>query len=42
MFELGGARMLEAEHLASLRIYPGHDVRDHAVLAGGVHGLKDQ
>ncbi len=34
--------MLEAEDLAALRIHAGHHVLDGAVLAGGVHGLKDQ
>ena len=37
-----GARLLEAENLAALRIDPGHHVLDGAVLAGGVHRLKDQ
>ena len=37
-----GARVLEAEDLAALRIDPGHDVPDGAVLAGRVHRLKDQ
>ena len=37
-----GARMFEAEHLAALRIDAGHDVPDGAVLAGGVHRLKNQ
>ena len=37
-----GARLFEAEHLAALRIDPGHDVPDGAVLAGRVHPLKDQ
>ena len=37
-----GARLLEAEHLAALRIDPGHDVPDGAVLAGSVHRLKNQ
>ena len=40
--ELRRAWMLEAEHLTSLRVDPGHDVLDDAVLAGGIHGLKDQ
>ena len=38
---LGGGR-LEGEHLAALRIHPGHDVLDGAVLAGGVHRLENQ
>ena len=37
-----GARMLEAEHLAALRVDAGHDVLDGAVLAGRIHGLEDQ
>ena len=36
------AGMLEAEHLAALRIDAGHDVLDRAVLARGVHRLKNQ
>ena len=42
VFQFGGAGMLEAEHLAALRIDPGHHMPDGAVLARGVHGLKDQ
>ena len=34
--------VLEAEHLAALRIDAGHHVPDGAVLAGGVHRLEDQ
>ena len=37
-----GARLFETEHLAALRIDPGHDVPDGAVLAGRVHPLEDQ
>ena len=37
-----GGRLFEPEHLAPLRIDAGHDVPDGAVLAGGVHPLKDQ
>ena len=37
-----GARVLEAEDLAALRIDAGHDVPDRAVLAGRVHRLEDQ
>ena len=37
-----GAGMLEAEHLAALRIDAGHDVLDRAVLARRVHRLKNQ
>src|SRR5579863_8802585 len=36
------ARMFETEHLAALRIDPGHHMLDHAILAGSVHGLEDQ
>ena len=42
MLHLFGARLFEAENLASLRIDSGHDVPDRAVLAGGVHPLKNQ
>ena len=42
VLQLLGARLFEAEHLAALRIDPGHDVPDGAVLAGRVHPLKDQ
>ncbi len=42
VIEIGGAWMLEAEDLAALRVDAGHDVLDHAVLAGRVHRLKDQ
>ena len=37
-----GAGLLEAEDLAALRVDAGHDVLDGAVLAGGVHRLKNQ
>ena len=37
-----GAGLFEAENLAALRIDPGHDVPDGAVLAGRVHPLKNQ
>src|SRR5665647_3124251 len=36
------ARVFKAEHLAALWIDTGHDVPDGAVLAGGVHRLKNQ
>ncbi len=36
------ARVLEAEHLAALRIDPRHDVPDRAILARRVHRLEDQ
>jgi hypothetical protein len=42
MFQLLGARLFETENLAALRIDPGHDVPDGAVLAASVHPLKDQ
>ena len=42
VFQFVGARMLEAEHLAALRIDAGHDVPDGAVLSGRIHRLKDQ
>ena len=42
MFQLVGARLFETENLAALRIDPGHDVPDGAVLAGGIHPLKNQ
>ena len=34
--------MLEAEHLAALRIDAGHHVLDGAILSGRIHRLKDQ
>ena len=37
-----GAGMLEAEHLAALRIDPGHHVPDGAILSCRIHRLKDQ
>lgn len=37
-----GAGVLEAEHLAALRIDAGHDVADGTVLTGRVHSLEDQ
>jgi hypothetical protein len=40
--ELGRARLLEADDLAALRVDPRHHVLDGAVLAGGIHRLKDQ
>ena len=42
VLQFGGAGMLEAEHLAALRIDPGHHVLDGAVFSGRIHGLKDQ
>src|SRR5665213_3021560 len=37
MFEFVSGRLFETENLATLRIYPGHDVTDGAVLAGSIH-----
>jgi len=42
MFQFVGARLFEAEDLAALRIDPGHNVPDGAVLAAGIHPLKNQ
>src|SRR5580658_3116097 len=42
MLQFLRARVLEAEHLAALRIDAGHHVADDAILAGGVHGLENQ
>ena len=42
VFQFLGARLFETENLAALRIDPGHDVPDGAVLAGSVHPLKNQ
>ena len=42
MLQFDRAGMFETEHLAALRIDARHDVLDRAVLAGRVHGLKDQ
>jgi hypothetical protein len=42
VFQFFGARLFETENLAALRIDPGHDVPDGAVLAGSVHPLKNQ
>ena len=42
VLQFGGAGMLEAEHLAALRIDPGHHVLDGAVFSGRIHRLKDQ
>ena len=41
VLELGGAGLLEAFHVASLRIDARHDVPNRAILAGRVHALKD-
>ena len=42
MFQFLDARLSEAEDLAALRIDAGHQMPDGAVLAAGVHPLKDQ
>ena len=42
MFQFFGAGLLEAGNFASLRVDPGHDVPDRAVLTGSVHALEDQ
>ena len=42
MVQLLQARMLETEDLATLRIDTGHHMFDRAILAGGIHRLKDQ
>ena len=42
MKQLGGAGMLEAEHLASLRIDLRHHMPDGAILSRRIHRLKDQ
>ncbi len=34
--------MFEAEHLATLRVDPGHNMPDGTVFSRRVHGLKDQ
>ena len=42
MLQLGGAGMLEAEDLATLRIDPGHHVPDGTILSRRIHRLEDQ
>ena len=42
VFQFGGAGMFEAEHLAALRVDPGHHVLDGAVFSRRIHRLKDQ
>ena len=37
-----GAGMFEAEHLAALRVDPGHHMLDGAVFSRRIHRLKDQ
>lgn len=41
VFEFGGAGVLETEHLHPLRVHARHHVPDRAILAGGIHRLKD-
>jgi hypothetical protein len=42
VIEIFGRGRLERVSLAALGIDAGHDVLDGAILAGGVHGLKNQ
>ena len=42
VFEVVIGGLFEAEHLAALRVHPGHHMADRAVFTGGVHALKDQ
>ncbi|MGB7758803.1 MAG: hypothetical protein WBL61_03185 [Bryobacteraceae bacterium] len=42
MFQFVGARLFEAKDLAALRIDPGHNVPNGAVLAAGIHPLENQ
>ncbi len=42
MLQFFRARLLETVDLAALRVDTAQNVADRAVLAGGVHGLKDQ
>src|ERR1700733_15105476 len=42
VLQLRRTRMLEAEHLATLWIDPGHHVLDGAILSGRIHRLEDQ
>jgi hypothetical protein len=41
VLQLDGARMFETEDLTALRIDPRHYVPDGAVLASGIHCLKN-
>jgi hypothetical protein len=34
--------MFEAEHLATLRVDPGHHMLDRAIFSGRIHPLKDK
>src|SRR6202042_197157 len=42
VLQLTCAGMREAEHLATLRIYPRHHVPNDAIFSGRIHGLKYQ
>ena len=42
VLQFGGAGMLEAEHLAALRVDAGHHMPDGAVFSRRIHRLKDQ
>jgi hypothetical protein len=42
MFQLIGARLFEAENLATFRIDSRHHVPNRAILAAGIHPLKNQ
>jgi len=42
MFLFVGARMSEAEDLATLRVDPGHHMLDCTVFSGRIHRLKNQ
>ena len=42
VLQFGRAGMLEAEHLTSLRVDPGHHVPDGAVFSRRIHRLEDQ
>ena len=42
MVQIFGRRHLKRKDLAPLRVDPGHDVLDGAVLAGGIHRLEDE
>jgi hypothetical protein len=42
MIQFYRAWVLEAEDLASLRVDARHDMTNDSILAGSVHGLKDQ
>ncbi len=42
VFQFRGARVFETEHLTTLGIDARHHMPDGAILAGGVHRLKNQ